>query len=304
MKRIRAKLDNDVSEQQQQQQQQQRQQQQQQREDPDRRDPGLDTLDDIRANIMQMSVFEKLHKVDSSSSTTAAAAITKLPTSTAAATSSHDKFPATFTFNSFDPLQEIISAARNDALVNGHNHHEKVKAELLNEGDDDDDDVRFNKVDDRWKLPLQDEERKEKEKTGGVFLATKLKVFPKKGQKEDEEAKAEAELSFPSGFPQFFGGSDDAHVTAERNAPSETMMATCPSTCACVCSSTSTLSRVSDDNHNHGGNGSGNGSTTTPKKKKLDVDISLYPCARSAGYQLNIALKMCKRKKSMNNHET
>ena len=244
------------------------------------RDPGLDTLDDIRANIMQMSVLEKLHKAVSKPSKG------KIPSS------SHDKFPA-FTFNSFDPLQEIISAARNEILVDVQSG-EKVVDNHINEVEEENEANNVN-----WKLPLQQEEKEEKERSG-IVLSTNLKVFPKK----ENEASEKIESSFPSGFPQFFGGSDDSQTIREQNLSIEktTMMETCPSTCTCVCPSSTDSNVISfneDQSKSASWTSTSNHDMGDGTKKKLDLDISLYPCARSAGYQLNIALKMCKRKKSL-----
>ena len=35
--------------------------------------------------------------------------------------------------------------------------------------------------------------------------------------------------------------------------------------------------------------------------KKIDLDISLLPCARTAAYQLDLAIKLCRRKKKQLN---
>ena len=52
---------------------------------------------------------------------------------------------------------------------------------------------------------------------------------------------------------------------------------TCPAHCACTCS------QVKLDE-------------TSSGVKKVDLDISLLPCARTAVYQLDLAIKLCKRK--------
>lgn len=58
---------------------------------------------------------------------------------------------------------------------------------------------------------------------------------------------------------------------------------TCPSYCTCSCPSRPLFS-------------SGTGSLTDPKN--VDLDITLLPCARTAAYQLDLAIKLCRRKKS------
>ena len=51
----------------------------------------------------------------------------------------------------------------------------------------------------------------------------------------------------------------------------------CPAHCACSCSQV----KIDD---------------TSSGVKKVDLDISLLPCARTAVYQLDLAIKLCKRK--------
>ena len=52
---------------------------------------------------------------------------------------------------------------------------------------------------------------------------------------------------------------------------------TCPAHCACTCSQV----QIGSD---------------TSAVKTVDLDISLLPCARTAAYQLDLAIKLCKRK--------
>ena len=52
---------------------------------------------------------------------------------------------------------------------------------------------------------------------------------------------------------------------------------TCPAHCSCTCAQVTV-----------GGDSSAG--------KKVDLDISLLPCARTAAYQLDLAIKLCKRK--------
>ena len=65
-------------------------------------------------------------------------------------------------------------------------------------------------------------------------------------------------------------------VTESVNVAETFESKTCPSQCMCTCPQV-TL-----------GNQSG--------LKKVDLDISLLPCARTAAYQLDLAIKLCKRK--------
>ena len=53
---------------------------------------------------------------------------------------------------------------------------------------------------------------------------------------------------------------------------------TCPAHCACACP------QVSINSNNRNG------------VKKVDLDVTLLPCARTAAYQLDLAIKLCKRK--------
>lgn len=55
---------------------------------------------------------------------------------------------------------------------------------------------------------------------------------------------------------------------------------TCPSYCTCSCPSKPLFSSLGTDH------------------KNVDVDITLLPCARTAAYQLDLAIKLCRRKKS------
>ena len=54
-------------------------------------------------------------------------------------------------------------------------------------------------------------------------------------------------------------------------------MPTCPAHCACTCPQVNINSNPS-------------------MIKKVDLDVTLLPCARTAAYQLDLAIKLCKRK--------
>ena len=57
---------------------------------------------------------------------------------------------------------------------------------------------------------------------------------------------------------------------------------TCPTHCMCTCP------QLGEINTN---------SNFMDELKKVDLDITLLPCARTAAYQLDLALKLCRRKK-------
>ena len=57
----------------------------------------------------------------------------------------------------------------------------------------------------------------------------------------------------------------------------------CPSHCMCTCPQITNFSSNDD------------------LTKKVDLDISLLPCARTAVYQLDLAIKLCRRKKRNSN---
>ena len=58
----------------------------------------------------------------------------------------------------------------------------------------------------------------------------------------------------------------------------------CPSHCMCTCPQITNFNSNNDD-----------------LTKKVDLDISLLPCARTAVYQLDLAIKLCRRKKRNSN---
>ena len=70
-----------------------------------------------------------------------------------------------------------------------------------------------------------------------------------------------------------------AGTTAEINSEIDRyeQYQTCPAHCSCTCTQVTVGSETS-------------------AVKNVDLDISLLPCARTAVYQLDLAIKLCKRK--------
>ena len=97
-------------------------------------------------------------------------------------------------------------------------------------------------------------------------------------------------------------------AAAAANSPTATLM-TCPSTCTCSCPSPNAeqLPNIPDseqvpvvmEDQENGKMPSIILQQVDPNdedsKKKVNLDISLLPCARTATYQLSLALKLCKK---------
>ena len=71
--------------------------------------------------------------------------------------------------------------------------------------------------------------------------------------------------------------------TTDSSADSLLNGGSCPSHCMCTCPQITNFNSNDD------------------LTKKVDLDISLLPCARTAVYQLDLAIKLCRRKKRNSN---
>ena len=117
-------------------------------------------------------------------------------------------------------------------------------------------------------------------------------------EEEQEEDRVDANEIFPSGFPQYFdvgeSSSEGIKYKEEVNFPPS-----CPATCTCVCPDVTIAKKSSfseTEKPTFEWKQTAESLSRPPSLLGLDVTTSsLYPCARKAGYQLNIALKMCRR---------
>ena len=74
-------------------------------------------------------------------------------------------------------------------------------------------------------------------------------------------------------------------TTTTDSSADSLLSGSCPSHCMCTCPQITNFSSNDD------------------LTKKVDLDISLLPCARTAVYQLDLAIKLCRRKKRNSNIE-
>jgi len=103
---------------------------------------------------------------------------------------------------------------------------------------------------------------------------------PQQPQQPTEESDLLVSDVYPSGFPHTFMTATEQEPTLKL--PTQEEQSSCPATCKCVCEHTVDL-----------------GQPILPKKevsltRANTGGLSLFPCARAAGYRLNLAVELCR----------
>ncbi len=230
---------------------------------PKPKTPGQETLADIRANILQMSVFGKNDKVGEKQ-------MEEEKTTTFSPSLSHIEFPV-FTFiNGFDPLGQIV---RKQNRIDGETTNDREKTQTEK--------APLSSLSPNWYYDNGDD---------AIVTETNLIVT----DAEEPTTLINEVDAFPSGFPQYFDDEVDLRPVEEKRQATiaEAVKAsvglhTCSAECTCVCPKHEKASNVAEKR------------IDSNKDEDFDVDISLYPCARSAGYRLNLAMKLCRRRRKM-----
>lgn len=272
---------------------------------------GMETLDDIRANIMKMSVFDNDQNVaddnhnDHHPNEDDIESMSKLPV---------------FTFNTFDPLGEILAAASRRKTTPSptssfeKENQEKIKAnERENVMAGNEEDTTQSTKTSQWYYEHMPNNLKSKFEEQNIAQDKNYQVLPNMSEESESVTPVAMKLTdeYPSGFPQLFGGKNDLEALQQQQEQQRNELemqnsldmhrdknnveGMCASPCMCVCPSARRHQAVLPDKYLWSNPEKKSQTTHKETLKRLGLDVSLYPCARSAAYQLSLAMKMCRR---------